>query len=155
MTICKTLSPALIALFFCAYSASNATHSTAAATDAAHSRSMDMQRSALDASDAPGRSITTADAKNHIGKRMTVYGVVASANYDAQSRRDPTFLNLDESYPRQIFTALIRGEDREKFGTPEISLKEKRVCISGLIEKYQGVPQIVLRKTSQLVEEFD
>jgi len=116
---------------------------------------MDMQRSALDASDAPGRSITTADAKNHIGKRMTVYGVVASANYDAQSRRDPTFLNLDESYPRQIFTALIRGEDREKFGTPEISLKEKRVCISGLIEKYQGVPQIVLRKTSQLVEEFD
>lgn len=155
MTICKTLSPALIALFFCACSASNATYSTAAATDAAHSRSMDMQRSALDVSDAPGRSITSTDAKNHIGQRLTVCGVVMSASYAARSSGTPTFLYLDEQYRRHIFMAVIWGEDRRKFGTPEISLKEKRVCISGLIEKYQGVPQIVLRKTSQLVEELD
>jgi DNA/RNA endonuclease YhcR with UshA esterase domain len=116
---------------------------------------MDMQKSALDVSDAPGRSITPADAKNHIGKRMTVCGVVASANYDARSSRRPTFLNLDESYPHQIFTALIWGEDREKFGTPEISLKGKRICVSGLIEEYRGAQQIILRKASQLSEERD
>jgi hypothetical protein len=102
MTICKTLSLALIALLFGACAAPNATHSTSTAT----------------ADEFAGRSITPADAKSHIGKRMTVCGVVASANYDAQSRRDPTFLNLDESYLRQIFTAPIWGEDREKFGTP-------------------------------------
>jgi hypothetical protein len=116
---------------------------------------MDMQRSALDVSDAPGRSITPADAKNHIGKRMTVCGVLVSASYDTRSSVRPTFLCLDEQYRRHIFMAVIWGEDRRKFGTPEISLKKKRVCISGLIEKYQGVPQIVLRKTSQLVEELD
>jgi len=116
---------------------------------------MDMSASALDDIDVPGRSINPADAKNHIGRRMSVCGVVASASYDARSSGRPTFLSLDEPYPRRIFTALIWSEDREKFGTPEISLKEKRVCISGLIEKYQGVPQIVLRKTSQLVEELD
>ena len=139
MTICKTLSLALIALLFGACAAPNATHSTSTAT----------------ADEFAGRSITPADAKSHIGKRMTICGVVTGASYAARSSMRPTYLSLDEPYPRQIFTALIWGEDREKFGTPEISLKEKRVCISGLIEKYQGVPQIVLRKTSQLVEELD
>src|SRR5215813_126717 len=151
----KTLSLALIALFFCACSASNATHSTAAATDAAHSRSMDMQRSALDVSDAPGRSITPADAKNNIGRRNTVCGVVMSASYYARSSGRPTYLYLDEPYPRQIFTAVIWGKDMGKFGRPEITLKEKRVCVSGVIEEYRGVPQIILREASQLSEEQD
>ena len=154
MTIRKPLSLALIALFFGACSAPDATHSTASATDAAHSRSMDMQRSNLDASDAPGRSVNPADAKNHIGRRETVCGVVMSASYTAASRRLPTFLSLDESYNGQDFTGVTLGEDREKFEAPE-TLKGKRICVSGLIEEYQGVPRIVLRKTSQLFEERD
>jgi hypothetical protein len=100
-------------------------------------------------------SITQAEAKNHIGKSKTVCGVVASANYAARSRRQPTFLNLDEPYPRQIFTAVIWAEDRPKFGTPETTLKGKRVCVTGLIEEYRGVPQIVLRDVSQLNEKRD
>jgi DNA/RNA endonuclease YhcR with UshA esterase domain len=109
----------------------------------------------LDVDDAPGRSINPSDAKNRIGRRMTVCGVVASANYDAALRRRLTFLNLDEPHPRQLFTAVIWGQDREKFGTPEITLKEKRICVSGLIEEYHGVPQIVLREADQLSEEVD
>jgi hypothetical protein len=155
MKIDKTLSLALIALFFGACSAPNATHSTAAATDAVHSRSMDMARSDLDASDAPGQSINPDEVKNYIGRRMTVCGVVASVSYASRSPGRPTFLYLDEPYPGRAFTAVIQGEDREKFGTPEVSLKEKRVCVSGLIEEYKGLPQIVLRKASQLVEEQD
>jgi DNA/RNA endonuclease YhcR with UshA esterase domain len=50
---------------------------------------------------------------------------------------------------------VIRDEDREKFGMPEVSLKGKRVCVSGLLDEYKGVPQIVLRNISQLVEEQD
>ena len=149
----KTLSSLCVALLFSSCAGTNATHSTA--TDATHSATMDMARSDLDVSDAPGRSITPADANNNIGKRMTVCGVVMSASYATRSSGHPTFLYLDEPYRRHIFMAVIWGEDRRKFGTPEISLKEKRVCISGLIDKYQGVPQIVLRKMSQLVEELD
>lgn len=153
--IYRTLSLALIALLFGACAATNAAHSTVTAIDARPSKSMDMSRSALDVSDFPGRSITPSDAKNHFGRRMTVCGVVASASYDARSSGRPTFLSLDEPYPRRIFTAVIWGEDREKFGTPESKLKEKRVCVSGLIEGYRGVPQIILRKASQLSEEVD
>jgi hypothetical protein len=147
----KTLFLALIALSFGACAATNATHSKAASASAFTATDPFTSTGA----EFVGRSITPADANNHIGKRMTICGVVVSANYDARSSMRPTFLNLDEPYPRQIFTALIWGEDREKFGTPEVSLKEKRICVSGLIEEYRGAPQIILRKASQLVEEVD
>ena len=151
----KTLSFLCVALLFVACSATNATRSTATATDATNSKSMDMARSDLDASDAPDRSINPADAKNHTGQRQTVCGVVMSASYVARSSGRPTFLYLDERYPRFIFMAVIWGEDREKFGMPEITLKEKRICVSGLIEEDRGVPRIILRRASQLVEEQD
>jgi len=73
---------------------------------------------------------------------------VAAANYAARSKGQPTFLNLDEPYPRQIFIALIWGDDRPKFGQPETELKDRRICVTGLIEQYQGTPQIVLRERS-------
>lgn len=149
MTIYKTLSFVSVTLLFGACAASKAT------PDATHSKSMDMSRSSPDVSDLPGRSINPDDAKNYISRRQTVCGVVASANYAARSRGRPTYLNLDEPYPRQIFTALIWGEDRQKFGTPEISLKWKRVCVFGVIEEYRSVPQIVLRYADQLSEEVD
>lgn len=153
MTFYKTLSFVCVALLFGAFAGTNANHSTA--TDATHSATMDMARSDLDVSDAPGRGINPGDSKNHFGRRMTVCGVVASASYDARSSGRPTFLSLDEPYPRQIFTALIWGEDRDKFGTPENTLKEKRVCVSGLIEEYHGASQIILRRASQLSKEQD
>jgi len=62
---------------------------------------------------------------------------------------------LDEPYPRQIFTAVIRGKDKGKFGRPEITLKEKRVCVSGVIEENKGEPRIIVRRANQLVEEVD
>src|SRR5262245_8240389 len=104
---------------------------------------------ASSASSASIEKITAAQAKNHVGKRRTVCGVVASANYAVRSRSRPTFLNLDEPYPRHIFTAVVLGEDRAKFGTPE-TLKGRRICVFGLIERFQGKPQIVLRETEQL-----
>jgi len=82
--------------------------------------------------------ITAAEAKNHIGKNATVCGRVASTNYAVRSKGQPTFINLDEPYPKQIFTAVIWGSDRSKFGQPETELKDKRICVTGLIEQYRG-----------------
>lgn len=101
------------------------------------------------ASSGASEKLTAAQAKSHIGKSATVCGVVASADYAVRSQRKPTFLNLDEPYPRHIFTAVIWEEDRSKFGQPE-TLKGRRVCVNGLIEEYQGKPQITLRDASQL-----
>ena len=95
-------------------------------------------------------SISSAAAKNHIGENATVCGQVVSPHFADASRGKPTFLNLDEPYPKQIFTIVIWGSDRPKFGTPESRYQWKAVCVSGMIESYRGIPQIVAREPGQI-----
>ena len=94
--------------------------------------------------------LTAADAKYHIGQKATVCGDVVSSHYAARTRGNPTFLNLDEPYPRQIFTILIWGSDRPKFGDPENTYANKKVCVSGTVKDYRGVPEVVAEQPSQI-----
>ncbi len=71
---------------------------------------------------------TAGEAKNHVGEKGTVCGNVVSTHYSTRTKGNPTFLNLDEPYPKQIFTILIWGSDRAKFGDPEVRYGNKRVC---------------------------
>jgi hypothetical protein len=102
----------------------------------------------------PARShaatLTAAQAKDHIGEHATVCGVVASATFAARTKGQPTFLNLDYPYPQHIFTAVIWGSDRPKFGQPEGTYKGKRICVTGTIKAYRGVPEIVVTGPGQL-----
>jgi hypothetical protein len=90
------------------------------------------------------------EAASHVGENATVCGLVASARYAAQATAAPTFLDFGKPYPNQIFTAIIFGSDRTKFGAPEISLRERQACVTGEIFLYQGKPEIVLRDPKQL-----
>ena len=95
-------------------------------------------------------SISTAEAKNHVGEQATVCGEVASAHYAARSRGNPTFINLDKPYPNQVFTILIWGSDRPKFGDPEEAYRSKHICVTGKISDYKGVPEIIAYEPSQI-----
>jgi hypothetical protein len=94
--------------------------------------------------------LTATEAKNHVGERATVCGSVASTHFAARTKGSPTFLNLDEPYPRQIFTILIWGSDRSKFGDPEVKYGNRRVCVTGLIKDYKGVPEVIVEQPSQI-----
>ncbi len=96
------------------------------------------------------KHLSSAEAKNHIGETATVCGNVVSSRYASSTKGQPTFLNLDEPYPRQVFTALIWGENRSKFGTPESEYKGKRICVTGKITEYRGVPEIVVDSPEQI-----
>ena len=98
---------------------------------------------------AADKSLTAAEAKDHVGERATVCGVAASIHYAAQSRGRPTFINLDKTYPNQVFTILIWGEDLAKFDKPA-SWEGKRVCATGTITLYRGSPEIVARSGNQI-----
>jgi hypothetical protein len=65
-------------------------------------------------------TLAAAQAKDHVGETATVCGVVANATFAVRTTGQPTFLNLDQPYPSHIFTALIWGSDRLKFGQPEV-----------------------------------
>jgi hypothetical protein len=56
---------------------------------------------------AAAASLTPEEAANHVGETATVCGTVASANYAARTRGEPTFLNLDKPYPNHIFTSRL------------------------------------------------
>jgi hypothetical protein len=100
---------------------------------------------------APAQTVISAvEAKNHIGENRTVCGDVVSAHHAARTRGNPTFLNLDKPYPTQVFTVLIWGTDRSRFGVPEESFANKRICVTGKISSYRGVPEIVAQEPSQI-----
>ena len=96
------------------------------------------------------KKYSASEAKEHVGETATVCGKVASTRYAPRSKGQPTFLNLDERYPNQIFTILIWGEDRSKFGTPESQYRDANVCVTGKITSYRGVPEVVAREPSQI-----
>ncbi len=99
---------------------------------------------------AGDKTISAKDASAYVGKTATVCGYVASAKYAYRSKGQPTFLNLDEPYPRQIFTVLIWGSDRPAFGTPEVTFSGKNICVTGQIKNYKGTPEIIARNPAQI-----
>ncbi len=99
------------------------------------------------------KTITALEAKDHINESATVCGNVVSARFSASTRGKPTFLNLEKPYPNQIFTVVIWGSNRTKFGTPEIEFKGKRICVTGKIENFRGVPEIAASDPQQVKAE--
>jgi hypothetical protein len=97
--------------------------------------------------------LTAAQAKDHFGQTATVCGEVVTSSYADSSKGHPTFLNLDKPYPNQIFTVVIWGENRTKFGKPEEDYKGKRICVSGKITAYAGKPEIVVSDPKQMTVE--
>lgn len=96
------------------------------------------------------KTLTASEAKDHIGELATVCGKVVSTRYAESSRGRPTFLNFDEPYPNQVFTVVIWGSDRSKFGDPETRYRGKRVCANGKIGEFKGVPEVVTNEPAQI-----
>jgi len=99
------------------------------------------------------KKLTAIEAKDHYGETATVCGEVVSTRYANSTKGQPTFLNLDKAYPNQIFTVVIWGENRGKFGKPEEDYKGKRICVIGKITAYGGKPEIVAKEPKQVVVE--
>jgi hypothetical protein len=99
-------------------------------------------------STALAQSISASEARNHVGERAKVCGKVAGEKTATGSKGQPTFINVDAPYPNQIFTILIWNEDRKSVG--ELPQLGGRVCATGTIQDYHGVPEIVVRTSAQL-----
>jgi DNA/RNA endonuclease YhcR with UshA esterase domain len=95
-------------------------------------------------------TLSSKEAAEHVGQKATVCGVVVSAKYATSTRGEPTFLNLDEPYPSQLFTVVIWGSNRAAFGKPESVYAHKTICVTGMIEAYKGKPEIVASRPEQI-----
>jgi len=99
------------------------------------------------------KKLTAAEAKDHVGETATVCGNVVSSRYAASTKGQPTFLNLDKPYPNQIFTLVIWGSNRSKFGRPEVEYNEKRICVTGKISMFRSVPEVAVDDPRQIKTE--
>jgi DNA/RNA endonuclease YhcR with UshA esterase domain len=91
--------------------------------------------------------LSPTEAASHVGETATICGTVAAAHYAESARGQPTFLNIGQA---QAVTAVIWGNDRAAFGEPERSLMSKHVCVTGVVQRYHGASEIVLRSAEQL-----
>ena len=99
-----------------------------------------------------GEQVPASEAHKYIGQYKTIYGTVVATRYAAESRGQPTFLNFEKPYPNHVFGVVIWGLDRSKFGTPpDSAFLGKQVHVTGLIEKYEGKPQILVTDPGQIV----
>lgn len=95
-------------------------------------------------------TLTAAEAASHVGEVATVCGVVVDTSYLSSNRGRPTFLNLDKPYPDRIFRVVIWGADRDKFGEPEKKYRDKDICVTGLIRRHHGRPEIIAKDPGQI-----
>ena len=101
----------------------------------------------LFASIGQGQTITAAQAREHDGETATVCGVAQNEHTASTTRGKPTFIDLDSSFPYQIFSILVWDEDRPNVG--ELPRTGSRVCVAGVINYYHGVPRIVVKNSGQ------
>jgi DNA/RNA endonuclease YhcR with UshA esterase domain len=77
---------------------------------------------------------------------VIVEGIIVAAN----STGKVCFLNFHKNWKR-YFTAVIFASDFHKFPEPPKNYYNgKKVRITGLIKKYQGKPEIIIKNPSQI-----
>ena len=92
----------------------------------------------------------TDDAINHVGEHASVCGFVVTAEFAKFVDNQPTFLNLAKRYPNDVFTAVIWGADRKRFGYAPESLQGTSICVTGEITTYRGIAQIIVSRPDQI-----
>ena len=96
-------------------------------------------------SSALAQTIQAADAKNHIGEKATVCGVVASKHVASRTQGTPTFIDLDKPYPNQSMTVVIweRGK-----GSVGFLPARGQLCVIGSVVQYRDGAEIVLHNAA-------
>jgi hypothetical protein len=86
--------------------------------------------------------ISAAEAAQHVGENRTVCGEIVNTHTASSTHGTPTFIDIDQAWPNQIFDLVIWGDNKNDIGKfPE----KGKVCASGTIVLYKGKAEILLR----------
>jgi endonuclease G len=104
----------------------------------------------LNALELPKGYFNTEQALSKVGATCTIVGKVVSAKFSAKS--EATFLNLDQSFPKQIFSVMIWKDGRRNFSyKPEADLLGKYIAVTGKVSlDKNGTPGITVDKEEQI-----
>lgn len=96
---------------------------------------------------ARAETISVANAGSHVGQIVTVEGTVSEV-HTARSGK-ATFIDMGGSFPNNTFAGVIFAKDMTKVGDVS-GLDGKVVDITGMVQSYQGRPEIVISSRDQI-----
>lgn len=98
----------------------------------------------------PKHCINTIQAYEYMDKNktVTVCGTVSSTK---NTKKGNIFINLDKSFPNQIFSITIWSSEVVNFSyQPSKYLMSKKICVSGKINNNKGLPSMNIKNESQV-----
>ena len=92
---------------------------------------------------------SSEEANIHIGEFAVVQGTLYNVYL---SNKGNLFLNVDGKYPNQKFSGVIFNEYVQLFNISKLRNKiGKNIIIKGLIKRYRGKAEIIIRKRDQIL----
>ncbi len=84
------------------------------------------------------------------GQKVTVCAKVEGV-FISQKAKKTIFINFGKPFPNQKFVVVIFEKDLANFSyDPGVFLKEKSLCITGIIKMFNGKPEIIATKEEQI-----
>jgi hypothetical protein len=100
---------------------------------------------------ANAQSIKANDAKNYVGKKVTVCDSVMGGKHFNSPASELTLLNVGGKHPNAPFTIAIFGPALQKFTyKPEVFLVNKRVCFTGEVKLFKEKPEMEISEPTQI-----
>ncbi len=81
------------------------------------------------------------------GQNVSVKGTVTAVSRPASGH---VYLNFGGSFPNQVFSVFIRSADVSGFTDLDL-LQGREVTVAGMVETYNGKPQIIVTSPAQIV----
>jgi hypothetical protein len=94
-------------------------------------------------------SVPAYNAYFHMGEVRNIYGRVHQIWYSWST--DEYYMYFGNSFPYQDFSVIIPGRYARKISrNPEIFLAGRYIWITGLVTNFEGKPEIIVRRKSQI-----
>jgi len=92
--------------------------------------------------------VPACQAKNFFQKEILTQGKVVRA---FRSKNNNIFLDLEKPYPQECLTIVIFSGYLSKFPfDPDKFYLNKKIRVKGMVEEYQGKPEIIIKKPEQI-----
>ena len=101
---------------------------------------------------ASAQTIKPSEAKQHVGDKVTVCGLVRGTTV-VKGNPETTILSLGEEKSKAVVSVAIWSTDYPKFKyVPAEYLKGKKICVTGWMKLQGGKPQVIITSQEQVEE---
>jgi hypothetical protein len=97
------------------------------------------------------KRINLRDIDKYVGDSVVFCTKIYNTRYFESSENKPTLLDVQSDFSGKYLNAVILEQDRKNFnGLPEQLYQNKDVCITGVVERRNGMPYMAIHKQEQI-----